>query len=139
MNLIRVFVYGTLKPGEYNYQRYCQQHVVHTSVAIALGQLFQLPMGYPAMVPGSGVVQGMILSFPHSSILQALDQLEDYDPQRPPEHNEYQRQQIQTYTLNHQPLKQAWAYTMTIESVQRFQGSRIIPTGYWGKLPASEV
>lgn len=131
MNLIRVFVYGTLKPGEYNYQRYCQQQVVQTETAIALGQLFQLPMGYPAMVLGEGVVQGIILSFPDSSILPALDQLEDYDPQRPPEQNEYQRQQIQTYNGDHQPLKQAWAYTMTLQSVQRFKGARIIPTGCW--------
>lgn len=110
MNWTQVFVYGTLKPGECNYQRYCQSYVVNTQNAIALGQLFQLPMGYPAMVPGEGVVQGVILSFSDVSILQALDQLENYDPQRPPEQNEYQRQQIQTYNVDHQPLSRVWAY-----------------------------
>ncbi|MGB3405138.1 MAG: gamma-glutamylcyclotransferase family protein [Microcoleaceae cyanobacterium] len=131
MNWTRVFVYGTLKPGERNYQHYCQPYVVHTQAAIASGQLFQLPMGYPAMVPGEGVVQGVILSFADASILQALDRLEDYDPQRPPEQNEYQRQQIQTYNVERQPLSRVWAYTMTLKSLQRFKGVVLIPTGCW--------
>ncbi|MGB3534426.1 MAG: gamma-glutamylcyclotransferase [Microcoleaceae cyanobacterium] len=134
MNRTEVFVYGTLKPGEYNYQRYCQQYVIQTHCAIAYGQLFQLPMGYPAMITGEGVVQGAILSFPNPSILQALDRLEDYHPQRPPEQNQYQRQQIQTYTLDHQPLKQVWAYLMTIQSIQQFQGATLIPSGCWSPV-----
>lgn len=43
-NLVKVFVYGTLKPGESNYQRYCDRSsVVESQRAIALGQLFALP------------------------------------------------------------------------------------------------
>jgi gamma-glutamylcyclotransferase (GGCT)/AIG2-like uncharacterized protein YtfP len=134
MNGTDVFVYGTLKPGECNYQRYCQGAVIQAQPAIAYGQLFQLPMGYPAMIAGEGVVEGVILSFSNPSILTVLDQLEDYHPQRPPEQNEYQRQQIQTYTLAHQPLQQVWAYLMTVESLQRFSGVVLIPSGCWSPV-----
>ncbi len=134
MNWTEVFVYGTLKPGEYNYQCYCQGEMIQTQTAIAYGQLFQLPMGYPAMIAAEGVVYGMILSFPHPAILQALDQLEDYDPYRRPEDNEYQRQQIQTYTVDHQPLRTVWAYLMTSESIRRFPGAILIPSGCWSSV-----
>jgi gamma-glutamylcyclotransferase (GGCT)/AIG2-like uncharacterized protein YtfP len=134
MNGTDVFVYGTLKPGECNYQRYCQGVVMQTQPAIAYGQLFQLPMGYPAMISGEGVVQGVILSFSNLSILTVLDQLEDYDPCRPSEQNEYQRQWIQTYTLDHQPLQQVWAYLMTVESLKRFPGVVLIPDGCWSPV-----
>lgn len=98
-NLIHVFVYGTLKPGECNYQRYCQGRVINQRPALAYGELYALSLGYPGMVVGTGIVQGVILSFTDPNIFLDLDQLEDYQPQRPPEENEYQRQQIQVFDL----------------------------------------
>ncbi len=43
--LLRVFVYGTLKPGEVNYQKYCNGKVVEQERALTLGQLFALQDG----------------------------------------------------------------------------------------------
>ncbi|NET53980.1 MAG: gamma-glutamylcyclotransferase, partial [Merismopedia sp. SIO2A8] len=42
----KVFVYGTLKPGEVNYDQYCASKVVEEIRAIAFGELFDLPIGY---------------------------------------------------------------------------------------------
>ena len=39
---MKVFVYGTLKPGECNYLRYCEGKVVDACPAIARGELFAL-------------------------------------------------------------------------------------------------
>ena len=44
-DLVRVFVYGTLKPGEANYKRYCAGKVVDVKTAFVQGKLFALPMG----------------------------------------------------------------------------------------------
>ncbi len=129
-NLIHVFVYGTLKPGECNYQRYCHGRVIAQRPAFAQGKLYALSLGYPGMVTGTGIVQGVILSFSDPNIFLDLDQLEDYQPQRPPEENEYQRQKIQVFDLNHQPLGLVWAYLMDIQKVQFYSGV-LIPNGCW--------
>jgi gamma-glutamylcyclotransferase (GGCT)/AIG2-like uncharacterized protein YtfP len=129
-NLVKVFVYGTLKPGESNYQRYCAGLVVESQRAIALGQLFALPCGYPAMTLGDGLVQGYLLSFNNIDILHHLDWLEDYDPKRPTTENEYNRQQIEIYNLEMVSLGLAWVYLMTLEKVDSCHGSLLLD-GWW--------
>jgi gamma-glutamylcyclotransferase (GGCT)/AIG2-like uncharacterized protein YtfP len=130
---IRVFVYGTLKPGEVNYQRYCEGKVIAAQPAIALGQLFDLPLGYPAMIPGDNQVRGFLLTFTEPTLLTVLDELEDYNPQRIPEDNEYYRQQVTIYDLANQSLGQAWIYLMQPERVQRLGGT-LISSGWWSPM-----
>ena len=133
--LIQVFVYGTLKPGEANYQQFCADYVVTAQQAIALGQLFDLPLGYPAMTPGSFKVYGVLLSFVDPEILLQLDWLEDYDPQRAIAENEYYRQQIEVYDTSLAPLGNAWTYLMTPEQVRAF-GGVLLPDGWWSRKSA---
>ncbi|MCA1992203.1 MAG: gamma-glutamylcyclotransferase [Coleofasciculus sp. S288] len=130
LNRLNVFVYGTLKPGEVNYKRYCEGKVIEEQRAIAYGQLFDLPLGYPAMTSGERPVQGCLLTFADPSILSSLDELEDYDPQRAIAENEYYREQIEIYNLAGQTLGIAWVYLMAFEQVQRWEGI-LIPSGLW--------
>lgn len=133
MNLdeLKVFVYGTLKPGECNYQRYCQGKVVDHKRAIAFGKLFHLHLrGYPAMTPGDSLIQGFLLTFNDPTILNILDQLEDYEPQRTLAENEYYRQKIPIYDLSNQPLGLAWVYLMNPHRVKELAGTPI-PSGWW--------
>ncbi|MEC4816087.1 MAG: gamma-glutamylcyclotransferase, partial [Scytonema sp. PMC 1069.18] len=113
--LLKVFVYGTLKPGEESYQAYCAANVVDVTEAIAWGQLFALPMGYPAMTLGDSPVRGYVLTFADETVLTALDEWEDYHPSRDPSQNLYNRQQIKTHDLQGHFLTQAWVYIMTQE------------------------
>lgn len=128
---MKVFVYGTLKPGECNYLRYCEGKVVDACPAIARGQLFALPIGYPAMMAGEGNVCGFLLCFPNSAILDDLDRLEDYHPLREPTENEYQRQEIAIFDRHLKPLGTAWAYFMLPDRV-RSLGGIWLPDGTWG-------
>ena len=130
---IRVFVYGTLKPGEVNYQRYCEGKVIAAQPAIAFGQLFDLPIGYPAMITGNSPVRGFLLTFTEPTLLTVLDKLEDYNPQRNPEDNEYYRQQVTIFDLTNQVLGQAWIYLMQPERVQRLGGT-LISSGCWSRI-----
>lgn len=127
---MKVFVYGTLKPGECNYHRYCQGKVVDACPARARGQLFALPAGYPAMVAGEGYVSGFLLCFADEAILDDLDRLEDYHPGRDRSQNEYQRESIEICDLNCQPLGTAWAYFMLPDRV-RSLGGIWLPHGKW--------
>jgi gamma-glutamylcyclotransferase (GGCT)/AIG2-like uncharacterized protein YtfP len=139
LSLLKVFVYGTLKPGEYNYQRYCAGKVVAAQPATAFGRLFALPVGYPAMTAGEETVCGVLLSFSDPAVLQDLDQLEDYDPHRLPAQNEYNRVQIEVFDLSGQMLDFAWVYLMTPEQVER-RGGVLVASGCWsaGESPENK-
>lgn len=128
--LLKVFVYGTLKPGEINYQRYCLGKVIAEEPAIAYGELYSLPIGYPAMISGEGLVQGFLLTFPDSLVLPDLDWLEGYDPEKHPEESEYHRLESDIFSANGQSIGKAWLYQMSLKQV-RDRGGVLIPDGWW--------
>jgi gamma-glutamylcyclotransferase (GGCT)/AIG2-like uncharacterized protein YtfP len=128
--VIKVFVYGTLKPGEANYQKYCAGKVVEATEAYTWGQLYNLSVGYPAMTEGNSKVKGVLLTFDNAAILKNLDELEDYDEMRSPELNEYYRKQIAIYCFSGEFLGQAWGYLMTLAKVKQL-GGVIFPSESW--------
>jgi gamma-glutamylcyclotransferase (GGCT)/AIG2-like uncharacterized protein YtfP len=127
---VRVFVYGTLKPGKVNYARYCSDRVLHSIPAQVRGQLFELSLGYPGMTSGETWVQGYLLNFANEAALEALDCLEDYQPHRPEPQNEYQRTEVEVFDREGRSLGFAWTYFMTLQKVQQYNG-RWLATGEW--------
>jgi gamma-glutamylcyclotransferase (GGCT)/AIG2-like uncharacterized protein YtfP len=134
---VRVFVYGTLKPGEENYEAYCKNHC-QAQEAIVLGQLYDLPLGYPALTAGETPIYGFLLSFADSGILTVLDELEDYNPARPPHQNEYFRIKTEAFSLTGESVGWAWTYCMEPAQVQRL-GGVLLPTGRWFGNRASSL
>ena len=129
--LLQVFVYGTLKPGERYHDRYCGGKVIEAREAIVYGQLFDFPeLGYPGLTKGNLPVYGVVLMFADPDVLNALDELEGYDSQRPASQNEYFRVKTETFSLEHQPLTWAWVYLMPIEQAKRL-GGVWLPDGRW--------
>jgi gamma-glutamylcyclotransferase (GGCT)/AIG2-like uncharacterized protein YtfP len=128
--LLRVFVYGTLKPGEINYQPYCAGKILSAKKAYTLGKLFDLREGYPGMTLGDTPVYGYLLEFADSEILFVLDELEDYKPTRQKLENLYNRQEIEIYNLEAQPLGTAWVYFMAQNMVRQLGGVHL-PNGWW--------
>lgn len=130
---VNLFVYGTLKPGGRYHGAYCGDFLLGAVPAIAPGTLYHLPHphNYPAMTEGPGWVQGYLLSFSSDAVLQRLDQLEDYHPQRPPEQNLYDRCRMEVHSPQSQAsLGEAWAYRMAEGTVHRFHGIRV-EDGNW--------
>ncbi len=78
LSVDKIFVYGTLMSGMSNY------HVIRPFIktvkpAKMKGILYDLPLGYPAMVDGEGTVLGEIMeSNDIESALAILDELEEY-------------------------------------------------------------
>jgi gamma-glutamylcyclotransferase (GGCT)/AIG2-like uncharacterized protein YtfP len=120
---LRLFVYGTLKPDERNFGRYCADWVMEVQEAIVYGQLYDLPLGYPAMILGDQPVYGTLLSFAEPKILI-------YSPHRSPQANEYIRIQRPVFDLTAQPLGLAWVYVMKPQKVIQLGGIRL-PAGRW--------
>lgn len=127
---LRFFVYGTLKPGYVNYQRYCAGKVIDQQPAIALGHLYALPVGYPAMTSGNTWIKGWLLSFTDPTVLQILDKLEGYNPQQPEQQNHYQRQQTPVFAIDQSSLGSAWCYFMCPRQIQQMAGI-LLPKGEW--------
>lgn len=129
---VKVFVYGTLKPGERYHRAYCDEFLVDAIPAIAQGHLYHLPAphNYPAMTEGKGNVLGYLLRFSSEKVLIRLDDLEDYDPQRPPSQNLYDRRWIEIVDHTGNDLGQAWGYMMAEATVRQFQGIPV-ESGNW--------
>ena len=128
--MLKVFVYGTLKPGEIYFQKYCAAHVIKAIPAITQGCLYDLPLGYPAMTLGEEWVSGVLLHFSSAKVLQALDDLEGYQPGRAAAENDYQRRELLIFKPNRQHLGLAWGYLMDLNSVHRLKGT-FLPSGQW--------
>ena len=126
----QVFVYGTLKPGEYNYQKYCQGKTIAEIPAYTIGELYHLAPGYPAITEGNRRVEGYLLSFAGDDILKSLDILEGYSDRDASECNDYNRQLIEVYSLSGEPLAQAWGYIMSKKNIAAF-GGKILNCDRW--------
>lgn len=125
-----VFVYGTLKPGYANHATCCEGKIISSTPAYTRGNLYELPMGYPAMTPGNNRVFGVLLRFNDDKILTSLDCLEDYQEHRSQALNQYYRSWVTVYDFNDQAIAQAWAYYMTSTRVQSYQGIELV-SGCW--------
>jgi gamma-glutamylcyclotransferase (GGCT)/AIG2-like uncharacterized protein YtfP len=132
MATVSVFVYGTLKPGAANFNRYCGTEVASIYRAYIYGELYDLPLlGYPGAIHGTSKVQGFVLQFATDRILARLDVLEDYEPHRDPAANDYNREAVVAYTSADRVADtQVWAYFMNPELVRRGGGVRIAD-GWW--------
>jgi gamma-glutamylcyclotransferase (GGCT)/AIG2-like uncharacterized protein YtfP len=128
--MLKVFVYGTLKPGYANYQAYCRDCTVAEQPAMVRGTLFDLPVGYPALISGKDWVKGHLLSFADDAVLVGLDELEDYQGDRPIYENLYQREWVEVFNDDGRSQGWAWAYFMSLEKVEKYGGVKV-STGVW--------
>ncbi|HEY9886820.1 MAG TPA: gamma-glutamylcyclotransferase family protein [Candidatus Obscuribacterales bacterium] len=130
--MIQIFVYGTLKPGEAYFSTFCEPYVTAAVPAIAQGDLWHLPQGYPAMTAGDRWVTGTLLTLGDEAAIAPLDEFEDYDPARPAPENQYVRHLRPVFDLAHHPQGEAWLYLMARDRVQQYQGI-LIPAGVWSR------
>jgi gamma-glutamylcyclotransferase (GGCT)/AIG2-like uncharacterized protein YtfP len=128
---LHVFVYGTLKPGSANFDDYCGNKVIASHRAYIHGELYDLPrLGYPSISHGDRQVHGYVLTFRDATILLALDELEDYNPQRSPTATDYTRELVTAHAIDGSPSIPAWTYWMTAAQIKQF-GGVLLPDGWW--------
>lgn len=125
----QVFVYGTLKPGESGFRRFCEPYIIDKQETLTQGRLYDLPFGYPAITLESGWVKGMLLTFSSTTALAKLDEFESFYPDHPQD-SEYLRIWHRIYRPDQAFLTYAWVYAMTKEQVESLGGTWL-PEGVW--------
>ncbi len=102
--LFKLFVYGTLLPGESNYGL-IERHVRSARPGCIEGVLVDLG-AFPALIPGEGIVKGMLLELA-SEAMAITDRLEGFHPDR--NHSLYLRKEVIAHIDDGEEV-QAWTY-----------------------------
>lgn len=124
---LKVFVYGTLKPGGHYWPEFCEGKVLPQTPAKIRGELYDLHVGYPGLlVRGDDWVHGYILEFGNERDLDRLDYLEGYMPDRPESLNEYNRLKVPYYDQDGEPLGEVWTYEMTAATAAKHKATLIV-------------
>jgi len=133
----RLFVYGTLKPGGVYWEQYCRGVASDIGEARVGGEIYHLPMGYPAAsLGGTGWIHGYILQLPNSDLLRQLDRLEGYWPGVGGSDNEYVRILAKCRLIDTGEKNDVWFYHMDAKRIQA-RGGLLIPDGDWNPKKAS--
>ena len=128
---LRVFVYGTLKPGGLYWPRFCEGRVCAVREARVRGCLFDLDLGYPALrLGGSEWVRGVVLDLAGPEVLRGIDRLEGFEPGRDEDRNEYTRRRAEAFDPGGGALGPVWTYEMAADKIEA-AGGRRIPDGVW--------
>ncbi|WP_240193428.1 gamma-glutamylcyclotransferase family protein [Desulfobulbus alkaliphilus] len=140
--MLRLFVYGTLKRGFWNHDRFCAS-AKKIEPAMAWGRLYHLSAGYPALVVPESIILAhgtkdplldtqiqanirfQICSRPdgdwdlvHGELVTFTDPLNDLPPIdrlegfRPGGHSMYQRVLVAIVTQDHINVMPVWIYIM---------------------------
>ena len=93
MSNINLFVYGSLRPNFFNFEKYLDGKVIDIKPATLKGMnLYHMPYkGYPAITPGDDMVFGEIISVKdYDNTIKAIDIMEGFLGENNPQ-NEYHK------------------------------------------------
>jgi gamma-glutamylcyclotransferase (GGCT)/AIG2-like uncharacterized protein YtfP len=129
--LLPIFVYGTLMPGQPN--DYLWQGCSQSVEGAYISGCYLYDFGYyPVMIKGGGGrVVGQLIHLKkecYSQTIQVLDCLEGYDSQHPTDSN-FQRVRSEVSRPNGENLE-AWAYFGVLKNINN---SPLIENGDWAK------
>ncbi|MET9829410.1 gamma-glutamylcyclotransferase family protein [Streptomyces sp. NPDC006385] len=134
------FVYGTLRPGEPNHDRFLRGRTLAEEPARLVGAELYAGPGYPYAVEepgGGGTVRGELVTArpeEYPALLAALDRLEEYAPADP--RNLYERIAREVIRAADGTAVRAWVYVAAPAVAARLRThGRLIETGDWTIRP----
>lgn len=130
---MKIFVYGSLRTGFYNHEKYLKGHVIKTEPAKVKGKLFHMPnKGYPALLKGSDEVYGEVITIDnYEEVMKAIDEMEGYFGVDNKE-NEYNRVVLDVYLIDRNEFEKCYVYMYNLEETKEFIEKReYLPHGDW--------
>ncbi|WP_149183219.1 gamma-glutamylcyclotransferase family protein [Streptomyces sp. TRM49041] len=129
MSELPIFVYGTLRPGAYNHDRFLKGRTGAEEPARLPGALLHDGPGYPYVARGDGEVVGdLVHAAPgrYRELLSVLDRLEDFlGPGHPL--NVYEREARDVVRVRDGSAVRAWVYV----AAPRTELGAPVPGGDW--------
>lgn len=130
----KIFVYGSLRLGFWNFDKVLRHRVSHVQKAVIKGTLYQLPAGYPALLQGNSIIHGEVFTLSKATTLKSIDLLEGYIEEG--SNNLYVRQKSPVFLEDGTQID-CWVYRYTDETYV-LQKGQLIPHGDWSKFILSK-
>ncbi|MBS4536415.1 gamma-glutamylcyclotransferase [Clostridium sp. D2Q-14] len=137
----KIFVYGSLMKGFFNYNKYIKGKVKISIAAKTKGKLYHLlERGYPAMVEGNQDIYGELIEIENfQNNLKVLDKLENYT-EKNFRVNEYNRIIKDIEVLETGEKVEAYVYQFNLENINNRKVDTIyIPSGNWREYMESKT
>lgn len=136
----KIFVYGSLREGFFNYDKYLSGKVSNITLATVKGKLYHMPhKGYPALLDGEDVVIGEIMEMKdfYKDII-AMDEMEGYVSAEDTSLNEYTRTVMIVKNLETNQEESVYVYKYEEFNTEDFESHAIyLPHGDWKKYMLS--
>ena len=136
MKEINLFVYGSLREGFFNYNKYLTNKVIEKRAAkLENMRLYHMPYkGYPAITSGDDTVIGEIMVIredAYEDTMKAMDEMEGFIGENNPE-NEYHKVILEVENLHTNKKEKCFVYFYNKEKDTFFDNMAIyIPHGDW--------
>ncbi|MGF7057767.1 gamma-glutamylcyclotransferase family protein [Brassicibacter mesophilus] len=129
----KLFIYGSLIEGFFNYDIYLKGKVLESESARIKGELYHLNgERYPALIDGDDYVYGEFIQVDdYEETLKALDEMEHYYGEGN-EYNEYNRVLKEIEVLTDNRKEEAYVYMYNYKELTVFKEENLyIPHGDW--------
>lgn len=144
MKRINLFVYGSLREGFFNYEKYLAGNVEEAKMAkLSNMKLYHMPYkGYPAIMFGKDTVIGeiMVLHEEHyEETIKAMDEMEGFMGEGNPE-NEYHKVILEVENIDTNEKEPCFVYFYNKDKDILFDSNAIyIPHGDWKEHMLTDV
>lgn len=135
---INVFVYGSLREGFFNYDKYLKNKVISiTPAKIDNKIVYHMPYkGYPALLDGNGTVYGEIMEIKpeiYDETMSAMDKMEGFISENNPQ-NEYHKKIFEVEHLTDGKTEKCYVYFYNKDSDSKFNHEAVfLSSGDWVK------
>lgn len=143
MRNINLFVYGSLREGFFNYDKYLSGKVSEKKDASLKNmRLYHMPYkGYPAIIPGEDVVLGEIIVIneeDYEATVAAMDEMEGFISEGNPK-NEYHKVILEVENLQTKEKENCFVYFYNKNKDKSFDSESVyIQDGDWKKYMLSK-
>lgn len=132
---INIFVYGSLREGFFNYDKYLKGKVIKNELAKVKNKiLYHMPYkGYPAILDGEGEVVGEVMIIEdYENTMEALDKMEGFIGEGNP-NNEYHKTLLEV-ELEDGRVEKCYTYCYNKDIDSKFDEEAIlVGDGDWKK------
>lgn len=135
---INIFVYGSLREGFFNYDKYLKGKILSVTPAKINNMIiYHMPYkGYPAIIEGKGTVYGEIMEINPSlykETVTAMDKMEGFISLDNPD-NEYNKKLFEVEHMNDSKKEQCYVYYYNKDYDEKFSSHAVlINHGNWAE------